>query len=111
MKKLKTVKVPTSNGEKVVVFRPIEKIPTSHLICDKECPYGKCCSFIPDPRDPGNEELSFIDFCNDLGANEEEDSDLLQWFQKKALLRKFSKISLIYYKKSPEIKNWFISTK
>lgn len=60
MKKLKTVKVPTSNG--VVVFRPIEEIPTSHLICDKECPYGKCCSFIPDPRDPGNEELSLSIF-------------------------------------------------
>ena len=91
MKKLKTVKVPTSNGEKVVVFRPIEDIPTSHLICDKECPYGKCCSFIPDPRDPGNEELSFIDFCNDLGANEGEDSDLTSMVPKEGTLEEIFK--------------------
>lgn len=111
MKKLKTVKVPTSNGEKVVVFRPIEEIPTSHLICDKECPYGKCCSFIPDPRDPGNEELSFIDFCNDLGANEGEDSDLTSMVPKEGTLEEIFKDQPDILQKSPEIKNWFISTK
>ena len=77
MKKLKSIKVSMSDGtEKVIVYRPIEEIPTSHLICDKECPYGKCCSELPDPRNMEDEELSFTDFCNDLGAEDGSDSEL-----------------------------------
>ena len=92
MKKLKTVKIPMSDGsEKVVAYRPIEKIPTSHLICDKECPYGKCCSFMPDPRDPGNQELSFTDFCNDLGGSGEEDDALSSMVPKEGTLEEVFK--------------------
>lgn len=92
MKKPKTVKIPMADGSnKQVILRPIEEIPTSHLICDKECPYGKCCAFIPDPRDPNNTELSFTDFCNDLGSNEGDDPELSSMVPKEGTVEELFK--------------------
>lgn len=77
MDKIKRVKVLTPSGDKFIIYRPLEEIPTDKLICDENCPYGKSCGKLPDPRDPDNEELSFTDFCNSLGENEGDSESLV----------------------------------
>lgn len=74
-KKLKRVKVMTQKGERVLVFRPIKDIPTEQVICETECPYGKICDKIIDPRNPNNPDFKFTDFCGDLGEIMEEESE------------------------------------
>lgn len=77
MDKLKRVKVSTPDGVKYVMFRPVTELPTDRLICDDYCPYEKICGKLPDPRDPGNKELCFTDFCNTLGEGDDEDEKLV----------------------------------
>lgn len=78
MKKLKTVRFSTPKGERSIQFRPVKVIPSDKVLCDEDCPYGKMCSFMRDPRDPENPKLTFNDFCGSLGEGEDEDSSLTE---------------------------------
>lgn len=76
MDKLKRIKVMTPKGEKFIVYRPIDEIPTDGIICDVKCPYGEICGKLPDPRNPEDKDLCFIDFCNTLGEDEGDDEKI-----------------------------------
>ena len=71
IKKLKKCKVTTPKGDRFLTFRPVSAdIPLDQLICDAECPYSKVCDKLPDPRNPEDKDLCFMDFCGNLGDEE-----------------------------------------
>lgn len=90
MDKLKRVKVDTPLGVKYLTFSPVSEIPTDELICTKYCSYHEVCGKLPHPSDPTNEDLSFTDFCNDLGEKE-GDEDLALTFPCKGELENLFK--------------------
>lgn len=78
-KKLKVVTVMTPKGERTLEYRPVTKA-IEGIICDTECPYGKICGKIRDPRDPDNPKLRFTNFCGDLGEDaEDEENDMSEY--------------------------------
>lgn len=72
MEKLKRVKVSTPKGDRFITMRPVtDDLEEGEIFCDSICPYGgKVCQRFPDPRNPENSELTFCDFCSDLGEDE-----------------------------------------
>lgn len=74
-KKLRRVKVMTPEGEKYLMYRPISDIPKDCIICDSDCPYGKVCGELPDPRNPEDKDSCFTDFCNEIGENNEKNGE------------------------------------
>ena len=109
IKKLKKCKVNTPKGEIFLTFRPVSSdIPLDQLICDAECPYSKVCDKLPDPRNPEDKDLSFMDFCGNLGDEEETQalSDMVpvEGTIEEAFLSEFPDIFQILIDKNPVVK-------
>ena len=71
--KLKRVKVITPKGERTLLYKPVNDIPTENVICETACPYGKLCEKLEDPRHPEDPNFRFTDFCGELGIKDIDD--------------------------------------
>ena len=82
IEKLRRVKVETENGTRYLQFRPVVKMPEGRkMACDTVCPYGgKLCSKLRDPSCPDDEESSFMDFCANLGDDDDAKNKDLQTY-------------------------------
>lgn len=73
MTKFKTVKVSLKEVDgkvrtKSIVFKPVEMEEGGKIVCDK-CYYSNICRYIPDPRNIGNKDYCFTDYCSDLSVD------------------------------------------
>ena len=75
VEKLRNVKIDTEKGERILQFRPVESLPDGRRWdCDTVCPYGgKICRRLIDPRNPNDPNSDFMNFCSDLGEDENAD--------------------------------------
>jgi hypothetical protein len=82
IEKLRRVKVETENGTRYLQFRPVVKMPEGRkMACDTVCPYGgKLCSKLRDPSCSDDEESSFMDFCANLGDDDDAKNKDLQTY-------------------------------
>ena len=72
--KLVRIPVITPKGEVKLTFERIDVSEAEgKIMCTSRCPYKDICDKIPDPREPENKELSFIDFCAGLSDSDEDD--------------------------------------
>ena len=73
LKKFVSVAVETPKGVKKLKFAKYtgdtEERPCR---CETVCSYAKICELIPDPRDPENKDMSFVDFCGELSEREDD---------------------------------------
>lgn len=83
IKKIKSVEVKTPKGTFRLQFRPGERFfnqtdDSEVSLCDLDCPYGKICAILPNPKYPDKPELRFCDFCGELGdiAETQEDKEI-----------------------------------
>ena len=58
-------------------FRPITGLQPDELVCDKICPLNNICDKIEDPRNRGNAEFNFNDFCLAAGDSDRPAEDIL----------------------------------
>lgn len=91
MSKIKTLKVKTELGEFPLTVSTVNT-PEDTLVCESRCPYGPCknnqgkplCELIPDPLHLNDKDLSFKDYCGELGryvagtGNDSEGEDELE---------------------------------
>lgn len=84
IKKLVRIPVQTPVGEKTLKFFRVVATEDGKPIgrpCEGLCPYSESCDFLPDPRDPQNQQKGFMDFCGelqiaDLKSNENSDGPI-----------------------------------
>ena len=73
LKKFVSVEVETPKGTKKLKFSKYTgETDGRPCRCEDVCSYASVCEIIPDPRDPRNPDVSFVDFCGELSEREEE---------------------------------------
>lgn len=72
IKKLVKIPVETPKGTKYLTFFRYVSDDKEDVCrpCEGICPYSEICDKIPDPRDPKNADLGFLDFCGSIGEGD-----------------------------------------
>ena len=69
----KRVKVNTPKGARYLSFAPAKNLSEELFICQSNCPYGmEVCKSLRHPEHPDDPDLSFLDFCSNLGSLKED---------------------------------------
>lgn len=69
------ISVNTEKGQRSLTFRPVDVTNATDLICESDCPYKGVCDKIKDPRKDAEEGLTFLDFCSEIGTEEDGSID------------------------------------
>jgi len=72
MNKLRKIIVQTKNGDRTLIYRPVNDVPKESYICEI-CPYFNICEFLPDPTNIDDKDRSFMDFCGSIETNVKDD--------------------------------------
>ncbi len=74
IKKLVRIPVETPQGERRLTFKKYDITDSQgKMMCTACCPYKDICERIPDPRNPEDKSLSFIDYCSSLNESDDEE--------------------------------------
>lgn len=76
MEKYRRVLVETPKGKRYLTYRPVNVENATDLICETHCPYKNVCDKIKDPRNLENSELTFLDFCSEIGQEKDDDVEV-----------------------------------